>query len=257
MSTASGRSSRTLASATTDEVSARAGPARAPSSPELMPYRLREGLHWCQCAGRIVFLDLLEDRYSCLSQGATEAFLRLGKGQSRPEDSERLRSLIARRMLIETPGAIPWDRPARIAPVSGDLVHEPYPKPSLPDLIQAVTGQLGWSLLVRTRQLATIVRRLERRARRRSPSTQAASRRIAQLTSAFAAVSAFLPAEDRCLVRALALHALCCRHGIRPSLVFGVRMNPFRAHCWAQLGGKVLIGDFEQVRLFTPIAAFG
>jgi hypothetical protein len=44
---------------------------------------------------------------------------------------------------------------------------------------------------------------------------------------------------------------------MNPSLVFGVRMNPFRAHCWVQLGGQVLIGDFEQVRLFTPIAAFG
>jgi len=47
------------------------------------------------------------------------------------------------------------------------------------------------------------------------------------------------------------------RSGIYPRLVFGVRANPFRAHAWVQLEDKVLIGDYEQVRLFTPIAALG
>ncbi len=246
-----------MASAPTDQVSGRATQARALSPNGPMQYRLREGLHWCQCAGRVVFLDLLEDRYSCLSQGATGAFLRLAGGDRRPDESARLRPLILRGMLIEDRSAKALEQPARIPPASGDLVHEPYPPLTVPDLVRAVTAQLCFSLLVKTRPLAKIVQRLERPNRSGGPRDPAACRRIGQIVSAFAAVSEFLPPADRCLVRALALHGLCRRHGIRPSLLFGVRMNPFRAHCWVQLGGKVLIGDFEQVRLFAPIAAFG
>jgi hypothetical protein len=218
-------------------------------------YRLREGLHWCQCAGRIVFLDLLEDRYSCLSQGASAAFLALASGRGGPEEGERLRSLILRGLLLEDRAEGSLDRPVRLPPVSGDFVHEPYPRPSGQDLLRAVTCQIGWGLLVRARPLATIVAQLEGRPRHRS-SDPAAIGRIERAISAFAAVSGLFPPQDRCLVRALALHAACRRNGLRPSLVFAVRMNPFRAHCWVQLGTKVLIGDFEQARLFTPIAAF-
>jgi hypothetical protein len=34
-----------------------------------------------------------------------------------------------------------------------------------------------------------------------------------------------------------------------------VRTNPFAAHAWVQIDEEVLVGDFEQVRLFTPILA--
>lgn len=220
-----------------------------------MHYRLREGLHWCECAGRIVFLDLVEDRYSCLPPHSTGTFLRLAGGQGSCDQPEWLRALIVRGMMVETRTASRWDSPVRVAPLSGDFVHEPYPAPSLVGLVQAATRQLGWGLLVRTRPLADIVKRLESQARPAGPAGRSAEERIGQIISAFAAVSGVLPAENRCLVRALALHSLCCGLGIGPALVFGVRMNPFRAHCWVQLGGKVLVGDFEQARLFTPIAA--
>jgi hypothetical protein len=59
--------------------------------------------------------------------------------------------------------------------------------------------------------------------------------------------------HNRCLVRALALHSLCKRKGIGAKLVFGVIAHPFAAHCWVQLGSAVLVGGFEQARLYTPI----
>ena len=220
-----------------------------------MPYRLRDRLHWCQCAGRIVFLDLLEDRYSCLVPDATAAFLRLAGGQAGPDDVRRLRPLILRGMLVEDRTAKPL-KGAAIPLASGDFANEPYPPPSLAGLLQAVTEQVRWGFLLRARPLAWIVNR-PRPTGTPWPAGQDGSLWVGKIISAFAAVSAFLPSEDRCLVRALAFNALCRRRGMNPSLVFGVRMNPFRAHCWVQLGGQVLIGDFEQVRLFTPIAAFG
>jgi hypothetical protein len=46
---------------------------------------------------------------------------------------------------------------------------------------------------------------------------------------------------------------LCHAHRLYPSLVLGVRINPFAAHAWVQIGDRVLVGDYDQVRLFTPI----
>ena len=222
-----------------------------------MPYRLREKLHWCQCAGRVVFLDLMEDRYSCLSPDASAAFLRLSEGQAGGDESGPLRSLVRRGMLVEDRTAKSWKRGAGIPSASGDFAQEPYPAPSVAGLLQAITEQCRWGLLLRTRPFSRIVERLGSRTGERRLADPGENQRIRNIISAFAAVSAFLPSEDRCLVRSLAFYSLCCRNGVRPVLVFGVRMNPFRAHCWVQLGGKVLIGDFEQVRLFIPIAAFG
>jgi hypothetical protein len=40
---------------------------------------------------------------------------------------------------------------------------------------------------------------------------------------------------------------------VAAKLVLGVVAHPFTAHCWVQLGTAVLVGGFEQARLYTPI----
>jgi hypothetical protein len=221
-----------------------------------MPYRLRDSLFWCQCAGRLDFLDLVEDRYFCLAPDATAAFLGLVAGKAGSGELRHLRPLVARGMLVEDRTIEPQQESAGIPLASADFAAEHLPQSSLASKVQAVTEQLRWSFLLRARPLASVVERARRNAEEAGRAGEDASPGVGEIISAFAAVSGIFPSEGRCLVRALAFNSLCRRIGIRPSLVFGVRMNPFRAHCWVQLGGKVLIGDFEQVRLFTPIAAF-
>ena len=64
--------------------------------------------------------------------------------------------------------------------------------------------------------------------------------------------------QSRCLVRALAVHRACRKGRVAGSrLVFGVTAHPFAAHCWVQLGNAVLVGGYEQARLFTPILVLG
>lgn len=55
--------------------------------------------------------------------------------------------------------------------------------------------------------------------------------RLRDIVAASMAVSLIFRSKDRCLVRALAVYRACRRSGIHPKLVFGVRMNPFTAHC--------------------------
>jgi hypothetical protein len=138
-----------------------------------------------------------------------------------------------------------------------DFLEEPYPTARSRDVLGAVVSQLWWGALLRTRGLAAVVKTVQRRSREPRPSRAHPDRQIAAIISGFSSASLLLPPADRCLVRALALHHLCWRRGIRAVLVFGVRMNPFRAHCWVQLADRILIGEFEQVRLFTPIAVLG
>jgi hypothetical protein len=59
----------------------------------------------------------------------------------------------------------------------------------------------------------------------------------------------------QCLPRALGANALCRAAGALPTLVFGVRLAPFAAHCWLQWHEAVIVGDLEQARMFTPILA--
>jgi transglutaminase superfamily protein len=88
-------------------------------------------------------------------------------------------------------------------------------------------------------------------ARRRVPRDE---HRAAQaLVSAASATAFLLRSHDRCMVRGLAFHASCRKTGLNTKLVLGVIAHPFTAHCWVQLGNVVLVGGYEQARLYTPI----
>jgi hypothetical protein len=78
-------------------------------------------------------------------------------------------------------------------------------------------------------------------------------RSIQVAVSAAAATALLLRSHDRCLVRGLALHSLCRKRGLNTKLVLGVVAHPFAAHCWVQLENVVLVGGYEQARLYTPI----
>jgi len=59
--------------------------------------------------------------------------------------------------------------------------------------------------------------------------------------------------RDACLLRSLSLHRLLARAGHPTTLVFGVKLHPFEAHCWLQQGDLVLNDTLEQTGLFTAI----
>ncbi|WP_379489453.1 lasso peptide biosynthesis B2 protein [Novosphingobium clariflavum] len=58
---------------------------------------------------------------------------------------------------------------------------------------------------------------------------------------------------NRCLSRSIALVQRLAAHGCAAHLVMGVRVIPFAAHSWAQIGDVVLNDSPEEVARFTPI----
>ncbi len=89
--------------------------------------------------------------------------------------------------------------------------------------------------------------------RRRRASSRTPEEAAALVAAAFARSGLLLGISDRCLVRAIACHALCSAYRCPATLVLGVKASPFQAHAWVQQGEFVVVGDHDQVRAYTPI----
>lgn len=61
------------------------------------------------------------------------------------------------------------------------------------------------------------------------------------------------PFKGACLPASLALARGLAAVGAPYTLVVGVKLGPFAAHCWIEDDGAVLNDDLETVRQFTPI----
>src|SRR3546814_21012025 len=77
-----------------------------------------------------------------------------------------------------------------------------------------------------------IAQTIKQARRRRSMIEQDCDEDAAEATAASYAANRWLhPVPQRCLIDALALDDIMLARGLRSTLVFGVRLLPFRAHC--------------------------
>lgn len=219
-----------------------------------MTLRLRDGLHWCRCSGRIVFLDVAADRYFCLPSIANDPFMKVASGSADRRDTERLAMLTKGGILADTEGFDPFPQPAAIGVPTRDILGKLEPRSGLLWMLRALVRELlaGWQL--RTLGFAAVVARAGRQgAHRVSRASRDDHRAMSSIAAAADAVALITRSHNRCLVRALAVHSACRARGIRAKFVIGVIAHPFSAHSWVQLDEAVLVGGYEQARLHTPI----
>jgi hypothetical protein len=217
-----------------------------------MGYRLRDGLSWCVCAGRAVFLDLERDRYFCLRSPDDTAFRQLVSSPGHETDSSALARLERCGVLsLDAQATVPIPT-ATAVPVRRDLAIETDGEARAIDLARAIFAHRRAQRAVKRQPLAEIVAALSIRAADEASEAIAVSAELRRLSAAFASSTLFLRKQNNCLPRALAVRLLCRKAQI-PAIVFGVRIEPFSAHCWAQWQDMVIVGDLEVVRLFTPI----
>ena len=98
-------------------ISGRAAPKRKPHDPSAS-----DGLHWCRCSGRIVFLDVAADRYFCLPSIANDPFMKVASGSADRRDTERLAMLTKGGILADTEGFDPFPQPAAIGVPTRDIL---------------------------------------------------------------------------------------------------------------------------------------
>ena len=216
-----------------------------------MGYFLRPGLTFCRLSGRLIFLDRPADRYFGLADPLERALA--GMIDTGSADPDRTAALVERGILVECPGTdtliAPIDRPAlRYSLLSGSPVTT-----SLATILPAASRQLASRLLIRIAGLDRALGRFERLsrvARATAPSELEHARRVAAHHQAAGMLAG---AHERCLPNAHAIGCELARAGLAARLVFGVKLRPFEAHCWVELGDAVVNDRLDLVQTYTPI----
>lgn len=238
-------------------------------------YRLASHVHACLAGAHVVFLDLKRDRY--LGFAASDAAVLqdrvAGLPPTTPSASVRSESPPRAELIGEETASIveqlhehgmleQWaghedqgrmldlERPQQ-ALIDG-YVDVPF-KTNLRDVWNFVVSSATAAILIRRRSLQRIVERVGHR-RSALASTDFDLENARQRLAMFNALRPMLLSESRaCLFISVIIGEFLARYGIYPHFVFGVAMDPFRAHCWLQHGGVIINDAPEYVREYTPI----
>lgn len=218
-----------------------------------MHLRLRDGLHFCNCAGRIVFLDVHTDRYFALSGKADQAFRAWIAGEVTVEEpDEHLNCLMRINVLVLDTG----HGKIGIVPSLQCATRDFQPRPVGSAFLvgaKAFLLRYGARRNIRSQSLRAVLRDVRERKAALTFFAQDAVAEISLACKAFGSTGWVFQSKDQCLPEAIALHRLCLNRGVPASLFIGVSVNPFTAHCWVQHGDAVINDRVERIRQFTPI----
>jgi len=101
--------------------------------------------------------------------------------------------------------------------------------------------------------LQTLVTTVKRRRNRARAETAFDWNLATRLTETFHSLRLVYPRPYLCMYDSLALLEFFALHSLFPTWVFGVSVDPFRAHCWVQQGDVVIGDTLERVRSYCPI----
>lgn len=217
-----------------------------------MSYQLREGVFAAQAGEQVVLLDLMSNRYfgfSTVPAGQGDHDLSSIGSLTGPTAE----SLLARKLIADHDDhtSTASTRAHRIPSFDLRPPRQEAARPGLMALSAALQLRFQWQL--RRKSLAYFKSRIEQERASIPSARPLGEPDYHGLTVSFDAVDALLPRADRCLARSLAYLRLCHLRGWCPTLVIGVQLRPFAAHCWIQDADVVLNDDLENVASFTPI----
>ena len=210
--------------------------------------RLQPHISFAMVGDQAIFLDLCRDRYFALDEAAAEAFAALRSDPTCHCSDERAETLLARGLFVRSTEPLRF-LPARIEAPDRDLPDDGA-KPALRDLLHVLFLAIACRRTVRRQPLETVIAR-----RRKIPAKSSGGARAATLALAqrFLRARALVPIKPVCLQDSLALRDWLAAHGAQSSLVLGVRLDPFAAHCWVQHGDIVLNDAADRVAAYAPI----
>ena len=243
-------------------------------------YFLSPHVHLCVAGKQVVLLDLERDKYLALSHAHPVG--QWVRGWPAAPDSQApagtpdedapvatpgaenrlLGKMIAQRMLVTDPalGKI-------AAPIVTDEAKVALVEPQLHERPRATGGQF-WNLLrayamakwsLKRRPIKEVVEAVRLRKKRASTGSALARsesdiERVRTLVAAFLYLRPLLyTAHNACLLDSLTLTRFLALYGVFPDWVFGVKTEPFYAHCWVQQGDCVFNDSPDYVGEFAPI----
>lgn len=212
-------------------------------------WRLTDAITTCVAHGRVILLDVANDRYLGLPEACESDFIHWLSNPAQVVPESCRESMISMnvverdRLVFLRPAACTVSMPA---PIDPDL------RPPSP--VSAVTLlSLGWKLfsawhLVRSHRLQ---RALDHAFPALPPREGGRTTMEARL-ALFRSARPFLPIPRVCLHDCLAL-ARWLGPASDVELVLGVSPYPFSAHCWVQAGGRVIDDHPQSPSRFHPI----
>ena len=228
----------------------------------------------CLSNGHYVFLDLKNDDYLCLRRAHTDAVRDVlghevvNNGVStvdrRAADcdamkSEIVRELVKSKLLVEDPSEGKEISKGIIdAPVASliDQLNSNSPAIGAREVRRFFLAAIEAAVSLRYRSLERTVRRIEeRKTVRNNESRSVDGGTLVELFHVFQTLRPFYPRPYLCLFDSLAYLNFLSRYNLFPTWVYGVKVEPFFAHCWVQAGDKVINDSMHRVRDYTPIMA--
>jgi hypothetical protein len=236
-------------------------------------YFLSPHVHVCVAGKQVILLDLERDKYLAVAhphpvgrwvrgwpppQAVPVAAVRAPAPPAAPgPENGLLAKMISQGLLVTDPALgkeaapVVVDEP-KVALVEYDV--RARPRAGLKHLwnLFGAYAAAQWSLEHRPIKAVVQAARLRRRRARGSPGPDIAT--IRGLVTAFVHLRPlFYTAREACLLDSLTLTHFLARYGVFPSWIFGVKTDPFYAHCWVQQGDFVFNDSPDFIKGFSPI----
>lgn len=226
-------------------------------------YYLSRHVFFCLADDHYVFLDLRSDEYLCLGRTQTDEFRELlnrDLPNSRRRFDERstvVQSLLEKGLFVDNEAL--GKRPAaqHIEAAAASLMAGlDNPRrgidPAHACKFFAAAAAASWHLC--RQSIEHTVRQVERRKLVNRNSFAAADHAtIVDLFAIFQALRPYYPRPYLCLFDSLALIHFLARFGVFPQWVYGVKLEPWGAHCWVQAGDRIVNDIVDNVNGYTPI----
>ncbi|WP_374414932.1 lasso peptide biosynthesis B2 protein [Novosphingobium colocasiae] len=218
-----------------------------------MGFTLRDGISFCHVGDRIIFLDVLADRYFCLSRDAEHSFLELAEGGTPPPDDLHVQGLLARGLLKASAASA---APAACGPIRiphTSILDLDLPLPGLAGTTSALCCLAATRVRLKMAGLGQTLSWLSTRKARLTNCSASPDGQIGRIMAGFVAAAHLASQIDLCLANSIAVASRMIAKGMRPDIVLGVQLGPFSAHCWVQYRDRLVNDRFDMVRTFTPI----
>jgi hypothetical protein len=215
---------------------------------------LAKNVHFSILDDTAVFLHLRQDKYFALSRAASQALRAIIDGKVPTDTMLGLLAPAVRQGLLEIdPSARDLPAPCSAIPAGTAYVSAPHRRLSMRSAV-ALYYRFKASLSLRLFGPYRVTTRLAKRARTLGPlQGPCLGADFADICASHRWSDAWLGRKGHCLPRSIALFDNLISRGLRPTLIVGVRVTGFTAHCWIQHGKWILNDDVDTVRLFQPI----
>lgn len=218
-----------------------------------MGFTLRDGISFCRVGDRIIFLDILADRYFCLSRSAEHSFMALVEGGVPPSEDGHIRALLTRGLLMASAVS---QTPAPCIPIrmpQTSILDQRLRPSGFAGTTSALSCLAATRLRLKAAGLGRTLSWLSTRKARLPKSDASPDGQVERIMAGFIAAARFASQLDNCLGHSLAVASKMIAKGMRPDVVLGVQLGPFSAHCWIQYDDRLVNDRFDMVRAFTPI----